>query len=104
MWLRWVASAIWQPRFCIHSFNTDGTVNEPWMNDSVREVRQMLRWRTRLRPTLYAALFRTCEGDGTPAIRPLPIRRALPVAPCRSAQIVSIRPHGWTEPAMATTT
>ncbi|MGR8025130.1 TIM-barrel domain-containing protein, partial [Burkholderia cenocepacia] len=29
--LRWVQFGIFMPRFSIHSWNDDGTVNEPWM-------------------------------------------------------------------------
>jgi alpha-glucosidase len=71
LWLRWIASQVFMPRFTIHSFNTDGTVTSPWCHeDAIGDVRHMLRFRRRLRPTLYAALWRSSR-DGTPPIRPL---------------------------------
>ena len=30
--LRWVQCGAYYPRFSIHSWNDDGTVNEPWMH------------------------------------------------------------------------
>lgn len=31
LFVRWVQQGIFWPRFCIHSWNEDGTVTEPWM-------------------------------------------------------------------------
>lgn len=31
MFVRWVQQGVFWPRFCIHSWNTDNTVTEPWM-------------------------------------------------------------------------
>ena len=31
LFVRWVQNGIFQPRFSIHSTNTDNTVTEPWM-------------------------------------------------------------------------
>jgi alpha-glucosidase len=71
LWLRWIASQVFMPRFTIHSFNTDGTVTSPWCHeDAIGDVRHMLRFRRRLRPTLYSAMWRSSR-DGTPPIRPL---------------------------------
>ncbi|PAE58813.1 alpha-glucosidase, partial [Bacillus licheniformis] len=31
LFVRWIQNGIMYPRFTIHSWNDDGTVNEPWM-------------------------------------------------------------------------
>ena len=31
LWLRWLTAGLAWPRFTIHSWNSDATVNEPWM-------------------------------------------------------------------------
>lgn len=35
LFVRWVQNGIFYPRFSIHSWNSDATVNEPWMHPSV---------------------------------------------------------------------
>lgn len=71
LFLRWVQSGIFQPRFCIHSWNSDGTVNEPWMYpDILPLVRDAIRFRYRLLPYLYT-LFVTAAETGAPIARPL---------------------------------
>ena len=30
--VRWVQFGVFMPRFCIHSWNDDGSANEPWMH------------------------------------------------------------------------
>jgi alpha-glucosidase len=70
LFLRWVASQFAMPRFTMHSFKS-GAVTTPWTHpDAVDDVRNMLRFRRRLRPTLYAALWRS-SLHGVPAVRPL---------------------------------
>jgi alpha-glucosidase len=56
---RWVAAGIFQPRFSIHSWNDDGSVNEPWMHpEATPAVRALIRLRGLLEPLLYDLLFR----------------------------------------------
>ena len=70
LFLRWIAAGVLLPRFSIHSWNEDGSANEPWMYpDAVPDVRALLGLRHRLTPYLKECLRRyadTCE----PVIRP----------------------------------
>ena len=71
LFVRWVQNGIFHPRFTIHSWNTDGTVNEPWMHaDVLPIVRDMIRLRYRLLPYLYN-LTAEAHATGSPLIRPL---------------------------------
>lgn len=71
LFLRWVQCGIFYPRFCIHSWNTDGTVNEAWMYPEILpHIREALRFRYRLIPYLYNLLVRS-HVDGSPIIAPL---------------------------------
>jgi alpha-glucosidase len=71
LFLRWVQNGIFQPRFTIHSWNTDGTVNEPWMYPNfLPRIREAIQFRYRLLPYLYT-LFYQAHEHGTPVIRPL---------------------------------
>jgi alpha-glucosidase len=54
LFVRWVAFGIFMPRFSIHSWNTDGSVNEPWMHPEVTpHIRDLIKFRYRLLPHLY---------------------------------------------------
>jgi len=71
LFVRWVQNGILHPRFTIHSWNSDGTVNEPWMHPSVLPiVREMIHFRYRLIPYLYT-LMSEAHHMGHPIIRPL---------------------------------
>lgn len=71
LFLRWVQNGIFHPRFTIHSWNSDGTVNEPWMHPEVLPyVREAIEFRYRLIPYLYALFFESYE-TGHPIIRPM---------------------------------
>lgn len=70
LFLRWVQHGIFLPRFSIHSWNDDRTVNEPWMYPQItHHIRELIRLRYRLIPYLYDLLWRshTCYE---PMIRP----------------------------------
>ena len=68
--LRWVQSGIFMPRFSIHSWNDDQSVNEPWMYPEITPyIRDLIRFRYRLIPYLYDLLWRS-HRDYTPMIRP----------------------------------
>jgi alpha-glucosidase len=57
--LRWVECGIFMPRFSIHSWNDDGTVNEPWMHPEVTgHVRDLIKFRAYLQPYLYDLMWR----------------------------------------------
>jgi alpha-glucosidase len=67
---RWVAFGVFMPRFSIHSWNDDGTVNEPWMHAaSTPAVRDLIKLRYRLLPCLYDLMWRYAR-DYAPVIRP----------------------------------
>jgi len=71
LFVRWVAAGILMPRFSIHSWNDDGTANEPWMYPEVTsQVRELMELRSRLIPYLYLLLhqYRTSFD---PVIRPV---------------------------------
>lgn len=56
--LRWVQFGIFMPRFSIHSWNDDGTVNEPWMYPEITaQVASLIKQRYRLLPYLYHLLW-----------------------------------------------
>ncbi len=70
LFVRWVQNGIFHPRFTIHSWNTDGTVNEPWMYPAMLPfIREALQFRYRLLPYLYS-LFHEAHRTGHPIIRP----------------------------------
>lgn len=59
LFLRWVQHGIFQPRFSIHSANTDNTVTEPWMySDCTDLVRSAIEFRYRLSPYFYSLEYR----------------------------------------------
>lgn len=60
LFVRWVQLGIFLPRFSIHSWNSDGTVNEPWMYPQLTPlIAALLRLRYRLLPCLYDLLWRS---------------------------------------------
>ncbi|MBV1869034.1 MAG: glycoside hydrolase family 31 protein [Marinosulfonomonas sp.] len=70
LFLRWVQNGIFHPRFTIHSWNDDGSVNEPWMYDEVLDdVRGAIRLRYRLLPYLYTLLWQA-STQNEPMLRP----------------------------------
>ena len=71
LFVRWVQNGIFHPRFTIHSWNSDGTVNEPWMYPDVLPiVRAAIQLRYRLIPYLYSLLVEAAR-TGHPIIRPM---------------------------------
>jgi alpha-glucosidase len=71
LFLRWIEQGIYWPRFSIHSWNDDGSANEPWMYPEIlNEVRAALNWRERLVPLLYTLLWRA-HAHHEPILRPL---------------------------------
>ena len=68
--LRWVQFGIFLPRFSIHSWNDDKTVNEPWMYPEItKTVAELIKLRARLAPYLYDLLWRS-HSAYQPMIRP----------------------------------
>ncbi len=69
--VRWVQNGIFQPRFSIHSTNTDNTVTEPWMyGDMTGYIRDAIRFRYRMSPYLYSLMYRAHE-EGLPIMEAL---------------------------------
>lgn len=68
--VRWVQHGIFLPRFSIHSWNDDKTVNEPWMYPQVTpQIRALIVLRYRLMPYLYDLVWRY-HSRFEPIIRP----------------------------------
>jgi alpha-glucosidase len=71
LFLRWVQFGIFMPRFSIHSWNDDGTVNEPWMFPQItHHIRDLIRFRYRLLPYFYDLMWRY-RRDFEPMVRPM---------------------------------
>ena len=70
LFVRWVQFGVFMPRFSIHSWNDDGSVNEPWMYPEVTPVvRDLIKFRYRLIPYFYYTLWRY-HRHYEPMIRP----------------------------------
>lgn len=69
--VRWIQNGIFQPRFSIHSTNTDNTVTEPWMYGDCKDIiRKTIEFRYKLIPYLYSLMERAYE-TGLPIMEPL---------------------------------
>ena len=69
--VRWIQNGIFQPRFSIHSTNTDNTVTEPWMYSGCKGyIEEAIKLRYRLFPYLYSLMERAHE-TGLPIMEPL---------------------------------
>ncbi|WP_373236166.1 glycoside hydrolase family 31 protein [Cohaesibacter celericrescens] len=70
LFVRWVQNGIFHPRFTIHSWNDDATVNEAWMFPQVtNHIRNAIKLRYSLLPYLYTLLYKSVVDD-EPMIRP----------------------------------
>ncbi|MDG3086509.1 glycoside hydrolase family 31 protein [Vibrio hannami] len=70
LFARWVQNGVMHPRFTIHSWNDDGSVNEPWMYPEVTPIiRDAMALRYRLMPYLYNLLWQAHSED-EPMMRP----------------------------------
>lgn len=68
--VRWVQNGIFHPRFTIHSWNEDQTVNVPWMyEETTGYIRDLIKFRHRMIPYLYTALYKAHEKY-EPILRP----------------------------------
>lgn len=68
--VRWVQAGVLMPRFSIHSWNDDGTTNEPWMfAETLPRIAETMRLRQRLVPFLYDLLHRY-HRSYEPMVRP----------------------------------
>ena len=70
LFVRWVQQGIFWPRFTIHSWNDDGTVNEPWMyEESTPVIRRLIKFRAKITPYIYQLFYRSTNLY-EPMIRP----------------------------------
>ncbi|CAM3727584.1 alpha-glucosidase [Rouxiella silvae] len=70
LFVRWVQNGVMHPRFTIHSWNDDHTVNEPWMYPAATAaVRSAIELRYRLLPYFYTLLWQA-HADDEPMLRP----------------------------------
>lgn len=70
LFVRWVQNGVMHPRFTIHSWNDDRTVNEPWMYPAVTPlIREAINLRYRLMPYLYTLLW-LAHSEDEPMLRP----------------------------------
>jgi len=68
--VRWVQNGIFHPRFTIHSWNDDKSVNVPWMyEETTGTIRDLIKFRHRITPYLYTALYNAHEKY-EPILRP----------------------------------
>ena len=68
--VRWVQAGVMMPRFSIHSWNDDRTVNEPWMYpEALPAIRRLMALRQTLIPFFYDRLHRY-HADCEPMVRP----------------------------------
>lgn len=71
LFVRWIQNGIFQPRFSIHSTNTDNTVTEPWIySDYTHIIRNAINLRYSFSPYLYSLAYRASKSG-------LPIMEAL---------------------------
>lgn len=71
LFVRWVQNGIFQPRFSIHSANTDNTVTEPYMYPNyTKYIAAAIQLRYRLVPYFYSLLYEA-HVTGAPVMRPL---------------------------------
>lgn len=71
LFVRWVQAGVLMPRFSIHSWNDDGSVNEPWMyTEELPTIKRLLALRETLMPYLYDMLWQY-HTDYEPMVRPL---------------------------------
>src|SRR5699024_8527965 len=70
LFLRWVQCGVFYPRFSIHSWNADGSVNEPWMHtDVLPEIKSAMHLHERLTPYI-SDLQNESHQNYEPIIRP----------------------------------
>jgi alpha-glucosidase len=71
LFIRWIGLGVFLPRFSIHSWNDDGSVNAPWMHPEVLDdVRALMHLRQRLIPYL-ADLLKRHRDAYEPVMRPV---------------------------------
>ncbi|MCP3027660.1 TIM-barrel domain-containing protein [Halobacillus sp. A5] len=63
LFIRWIQNGIFHPRFTIHSWNEDKTVNVPWMYpEHMKIVRNLMKERVKWIPYFYHLLYEAHEN------------------------------------------
>lgn len=71
LFVRWIQNGIFHPRFTIHSWNDDQSVNVPWMYKEVlSEVKEAMNFRVKIIPYIYDLLYKA-HTYYTPIIKPV---------------------------------
>lgn len=69
--IRWCQSAVFQPRFVIHSWNPDGVPTEPWSYPEISTIiANLVKEHYRFMPYIYNCAIESA-GKGIPMERPL---------------------------------
>lgn len=62
--LRWLQHGVFEPRFTIHSWNSDGSATMPWSYPDIMDsVKEIFAQRKRLIPYLYNCAYKAVEYD-----------------------------------------
>ncbi|MDX8044536.1 glycoside hydrolase family 31 protein [Gracilibacillus sp. S3-1-1] len=70
LFVRWIQNGIFHPRFTIHSWNDDKTVNVPWMYPEYLElIRELMKKRVKWIPFIYNAMHKA-HKDYKPILTP----------------------------------
>lgn len=70
LFVRWVQNGVMHPRFTIHSWNDDNSVNEPWMYPEMTPIiRETIKLRYKLLPYFYNILWQA-HSEAEPMLRP----------------------------------
>ena len=68
--LRWLQLGLFQPRFTVHSWNSDGSATMPWSYDDILpSVKALFEERKALLPYLYSSAYK-CVRDNIPMNAP----------------------------------
>ncbi|KAI8097398.1 glycosyl hydrolases family 31-domain-containing protein [Halteromyces radiatus] len=69
--VRWVQQGVFWTRFCIHSWNSDKSITEPWMYPQIfPTIRSSFEWRYRWLPHLYSLYVTLAYRNNEPVVRP----------------------------------
>ena len=81
LFVRWVQNGVMHPRFTIHSWNDDQTVNEAWMYPAITPaIRSAIELRYRLLPYLYRRMLMMSRCSARPSSITSTMRRPSPNA------------------------
>lgn len=62
--LRWLQHGIFEPRFTIHSWNSDGSATMPWSySDIIQSVHNLFAQRKKLLPYLYNCAYNAVQNE-----------------------------------------